>query len=42
MKDINSDAYPDVVVFVNQSGKRMKKIIYMYRDGIFYKDEVMD
>ncbi len=42
LKDISRDAYLDVVVFVNQSGKRMKKIIYMYRDGIFYKDEVMD
>jgi len=37
LKDINGDNYLDVVVFVNQSGKRMKKIIYIYRDGLFKK-----
>jgi len=38
LKDINRDAHPDVVVIVNQSGKRTKKIIYIYRDGLFYKE----
>jgi len=42
LKDINGDSYLDVIVFVNQSGEKMKKIIYVYKNGIFYKDEVMD